>query len=97
MSDGVEQTQLLWALFESSPDAITAKSLDGIIQTWNPGAEKIYGYSPGEAIGRPMTMLCPSGQEEEISEILAKIVRGERVSHHETCGSARTAPRSRPR
>jgi PAS domain S-box-containing protein len=58
MSDsGVAQTQLLWALFESSQDAIIAKSLDGIIQTWNPGAEKIYGYAPNEAIGRPMTML----------------------------------------
>jgi PAS domain S-box-containing protein len=85
MSDsGVEQTQLLWALFESSQDAIIAKSLDGIIQTWNPGAQKMYGYSPGEAIGRPMTMLCPAGQKKEIGEILAKVVRGERVSHYQT-------------
>jgi PAS domain S-box-containing protein len=85
MSDsGVAQTQLLWALFESSQDAIIAKSLDGIIQTWNPGAEKIYGYSAGEAIGRPLTMLCPPDRKDEIAEILAKIVRGERVSHYET-------------
>jgi PAS domain S-box-containing protein len=81
---GMAQTPMLWALFESSPDAIIAKSLDGIIRTWNAAAEKIYGYSAAEAVGCPMTMLCPPGREGEISEILGEITRGERVSHYET-------------
>jgi PAS domain S-box-containing protein len=72
------------AIVESSEDAIISKTLDGIILTWNPGAEKIYGYTAQEALGQPMTMLLPPDRINEESEILERINRGERVQHFET-------------
>jgi len=76
--------QLLAALISSSDDAIVAKSLDGVITSWNPGAMRLYGYTSDEAIGQPMTMLCPVELRGEIAHILAKIKHGERISHYET-------------
>ena len=74
----------LAAIVESSEDAIISKDLNGTINTWNAEAERIYGYSATEAVGRPMKFLQPSGQEREEEEILEKISRGERVDHFET-------------
>jgi PAS domain S-box-containing protein len=74
----------LAAIVESSEDAIVSKNLDGIILTWNAGAERIYGYTAAEAIGRPMTMLLPPDRPTEEADILARLRRGERVSHFET-------------
>ena len=76
--------QLHAALISSSDDAIVAKSLDGVIASWNPGAMRLYGYTSDEAIGQPMTMLCPAGQRGEIADILMKIRNGEHISHYET-------------
>ena len=76
--------QLFAALISSSDDAIVVKSLDGIITTWNQGAMRIYGYTPEEAIGQPMTMLCPPDRVGEIAEILDKVRNGGRISHYET-------------
>ena len=76
--------QLYAALISLSDDAIVVKSLDGIIATWNQGAMRLYGYTPDEVIGQPMTMLCPPDRAGEISDILAKIKSGERISHYET-------------
>ena len=56
---GVIPAQLFAALITSSDDAIVAKTLDGVIASWNNGAMRIYGYTANEAIGQPMTMLCP--------------------------------------
>ncbi len=81
---GVEQAQLLWAMFESSEDAIIAKSLDGTICTWNEGATGMYGYSAADTIGHSITMLCPPDRRGEIDDILEKIARGERIAHYET-------------
>src|SRR5690349_5606212 len=74
----------LAAIVESSEDAIVSKSLDGVILSWNAGAEKLYGYSAEEAIGRPMTLVLPAGRETEEAGILEQIRRGERVKHFET-------------
>ena len=74
----------LAAIVESSDDAIISKTLDGIITSWNRGAEKVFGYSAPEAIGKPMLMLIPPGRTNEEPEILARIRRGEKVDHFET-------------
>ena len=74
----------LAAVVESSEDAIVAKTLTGTITSWNPGAEKLYGYSAAEALGKPMRMLLPPEQADEEADILARIRRGERVSHFDT-------------
>jgi PAS domain S-box-containing protein len=76
--------QLYAALISSSDDAIVLKSLDGMILTWNQGAMRMYGYTPDEAIGQPMAMLCPPERTDEITDILAKVSSGERISHYST-------------
>jgi PAS domain S-box-containing protein len=72
------------AIVNSSDDAIIGKTLAGIITTWNPGAEAIFGYPASEAIGQSMTLLFPKGMEHEETEILARIARGEKIVHFET-------------
>jgi PAS domain S-box-containing protein len=76
--------QLLQAMFESSQDAIIAKTLDGKVRTWNKGAADMYGYSAQEMIGEPQSKVCPPGREDEIGDLLRKIARGEHVEHYET-------------
>jgi len=72
------------AVVESSDDAIITKDLNGIITSWNGAAERIFGYKPGEAIGKPVTMLIPVEQPNEEPEILERIRRGDRIDHYET-------------
>jgi len=79
-----ELNSRLAAIVESSDDAIIGKDLKGIITSWNKGAEKIYGFEAREAIGRPVSILVPSGRTEEIQSILKKIRMGERLEHFET-------------
>ena len=74
----------LAAIVESSDDAIIGKDLDGIITSWNRGAERIYGYTATEMIGRSITLLTVPGQGEEIEVILTRINNGERIEHYET-------------
>lgn len=74
----------LAAIVASSDDAIVGKTLDGIVTDWNGGAEKIFGYSAEEAIGRHISFLYPPGHEEETLQILQRISMGERVDHYET-------------
>jgi PAS domain S-box-containing protein len=74
----------LAAIVESSDDAIISKDLQGVIQTWNASAARVYGYNAGEVMGRNMTFLLPPGREGEEEQILDKIRRGERVEHFET-------------
>ena len=76
--------QHLAAIVESSEDAIVSKSLKGIIQSWNRGAERIFGYSAEEAIGRPVAMLIPPDRQGEEGRILDAIRAGDRVRHYET-------------
>jgi PAS domain S-box-containing protein len=79
----------LAAIVESSDDAIISKTLDGVILTWNTGAERVYGYAAAETIGRRMTMLLPEDRPNEEEEILARIARGDRVEHFETVRRAK--------
>jgi len=71
-------------LVESSDDAIIGKTLEGVITSWNSGAERIFGYTAAEAVGEPMLMLIPQEREEEEKVILERLARGERVDHFET-------------
>ncbi len=74
----------LAAIVESSNDAIIGKTLDGIITSWNSGAEKIYGYSAQEAIGSPISVLAPPELPDDESQFLERIKRGDRVDRYET-------------
>lgn len=74
----------LAAIVESADDAIISKNLDGIIETWNPAAEQIFGYRAEEVIDHHITILIPSDRRDEERDILERIRRGERVRHYET-------------
>src|SRR5262245_11231333 len=74
----------LAALVESSEDAIISKDLDGVILTWNGSAERLYGYTALEAIGKPIGIILSADRQNEEREILARIRAGERVKHFET-------------
>ena len=75
---------LLAAIFDSSDDAIISKNLDGVITNWNRGAERIFGYSREEAVGRSISMLIPADRVEEENDVIQKLESGERIDHFET-------------
>jgi PAS domain S-box-containing protein len=79
-----EITGLLAAIVASSDDAIVSKSLDGIIMSWNKSAERIFGYTPEEAIGKHITLIIPPERHAEESGIIERLRRGERVDHFQT-------------
>lgn len=74
----------LAAIVESSGDAIVSKNLDGIITSWNVGAERLFGYQAQEVVGKPITILIPDNRQDEEPAILARLRKGERVEHFET-------------
>ena len=74
----------LAAIVESAEDAIVGKTLEGIVTSWNQGAEKVFGYTAEEMIGRSITTLIPPDHPNEEPAILERICRGERVEHYET-------------
>ena len=76
--------QRLASIVESSDDAIISKGLDGIITSWNRGAERLFGYTAEEVIGKPVTILIPEDRMNEEPEILDRIRRGERIDHYDT-------------
>lgn len=78
------RNSLLASIVDSSSDAIIAKTPDGIITSWNPAAERMYGYTAEEMIGKPISLLLSPDKPYEMDEILAKIRKGERVEHFET-------------
>jgi PAS domain S-box-containing protein len=82
--EGVASQAYLASIVECSDDAIYGKTLDGTILSWNRGAERIYGYSAAEMVGRPVSVLVPPNKPDEVPAILEKVKRGERVSHFET-------------
>ena len=74
----------LASIVESSDDAIVSKTLEGVVTSWNAGAELLYGYSAAEAIGRPISVIVPPDHPDELSRVLARLKRGEHVQPYET-------------
>jgi PAS domain S-box-containing protein len=74
----------LAAIVDSSDDGIVSKTLDGIIRSWNAGAQRIFGYTPEEAVGQPVLMLLPKDRKNEEAGILARLRAGERVDHFQS-------------
>jgi PAS domain S-box-containing protein len=79
-----EVKRLLSSIVQFSDDAIISKNLEGIIKSWNAGAERIFGYTAGEAIGQSVKILIPPDRLNEETEIISRIRRGERIEHYET-------------
>ncbi|MFW6180165.1 MAG: PAS domain S-box protein [Spirochaetota bacterium] len=79
-----ESNVRLATLVESAHEAIMEISREGIITIWNKGAEKVYGYSAGEIIGRPISVMIPPGVSDEFQRIMEKLIHGERIEEHET-------------
>ena len=81
---GEQATRLLAAVVASSHDAIVSKNLDGIITSWNTGAERLFGYAAEEAIGQNITLIIPPDRRDEERAIVEQLTRDERVDHFET-------------
>ncbi len=79
-----ERDRLYSAVVESADDAVVTKTLDGKITGWNPSAERLFGFTAEEAIGRPIDIIVPAERHDDVAHILGKISRGERVQHYET-------------
>jgi PAS domain S-box-containing protein len=79
-----EATSPLATIVESSDDAIIGTTLEGVLTSWNRGAEKLYGYSAGEILGQPISVLVPPERSEEVTQILTRLKRGERLEHFES-------------
>ncbi|HMI54288.1 MAG TPA: PAS domain S-box protein [Candidatus Saccharimonadales bacterium] len=75
---------LLASIVDSSDDAIISKTLDGVISSWNPGAEQLFGYTAQEAIGQSISMIIPLDRRDEETRILARLSQGERIDHFDT-------------
>ncbi|MBV9454020.1 MAG: PAS domain S-box protein, partial [Rubrobacter sp.] len=79
-----EERSRLVTIVESTDDAIISKTIEGTITSWNRGAQRIYGYSAEEAIGKPISMLAPPDRRNEIPRILKRLRHGEAINHYET-------------
>ncbi len=84
LQDSEQRLRYVAAIVESSDDAIVSKNLDGIITSWNRGAERIFGYTAEEAVGQPIMIVIPEDRQNEEREILTRIRRGKRIDHFET-------------
>ncbi|HZO73436.1 MAG TPA: PAS domain S-box protein [Ktedonobacteraceae bacterium] len=83
--NNAEQTKkMLAAIVESADDAILSKTLDGTITSWNRGAERLYGYTPEEIIGQPVSVLMPSEKKDDFPYVMGRLRAGLRVEHYET-------------
>jgi len=88
-----EAAHALAAIVRSSDDAIYSKDRNAIITSWNPAAEKLYGYTAEEAIGRPISILIPGDRKGEEIDILERVLAGDRVDHYETVRVAKDGHR----
>ena len=80
----MDEKAFLAAIVDSSDDAIIGKTLDGIVLSWNRGAERLYGYSPDEMVGSPIAHLVPEGYKNDVPMILGKIRKNQQVANYET-------------
>jgi PAS domain S-box-containing protein len=76
--------EFLAAIVDSTDDAVIGKTLDGTIISWNRGAERIYGYTAEDVVGRPISILIPEDRADELPAILSRLARGERIDHYLT-------------
>ena len=81
------------AIVDSSDDAIISKNLEGVIQSWNAGAERLFGYSAAEAVGQSISLIIPPERSDEERTILKRMRRGERINHFETIRVAKNGRR----
>jgi PAS domain S-box-containing protein len=88
-----EDAGRLAAIIDSSDDAIVSKTLEGIITSWNRAAERIFGYTAAEAVGRHISLIIPEERHGEEREVLARLVKGERIDHFETIRRAKDGRR----
>jgi PAS domain S-box-containing protein len=79
-----ESAQRLASIVECSDDAIVSKDLEGVITSWNRGAERLFGYTAQEAVGKPVSMLIPADRKNEEPEILRRVRSGEKIDHYDT-------------
>ena len=84
LRESEQRLRWLASIVESSDDAIVSKNLDGVITSWNTGAERVFGYAAEEVIGQPITIVIPQDRQNEERTILTRIRRGERIDHFET-------------
>ena len=84
-----EAAARLAAIVDSSDDAIVSKTLEGVITSWNQAAERIFGYTAAEAVGRHISLIIPEERRSEETEVLSRLVRGERINHFETIRRAK--------
>ena len=84
LRENEERLRWLASIVDFSDDAIVSKNLDGVVTSWNRGAERVFGYAAEEAIGQPITIVIPKDRQDEERTILTRIRRGERIEHFET-------------
>jgi PAS domain S-box-containing protein len=84
LRENEERLRWLASIVDSSDDAIVSKNVDGVVTSWNRGAERVFGYTAEEAIGQPITIVIPKDRQDEERTILTRIRRGERIDHFET-------------
>src|SRR5215470_17238878 len=84
LRESEQRSRWLASIVESSEDAIVSKDMTGIITTWNNGAERLFGYTSDEIVGKPVTFLIPSDRHVEERAILERISRGERIENYDT-------------
>jgi PAS domain S-box-containing protein len=84
LKQGAEERAKFADIVESSDDAIISKDLNGVITSWNKGAERLFGYTAQEAVGKSVTLLIPAERFDEEPSIIERIRRGERIDHYET-------------
>ena len=84
-----EPAGVVAAIAEASDDAIITKDLDGIIRSWNPAAERLYGYAAADILGQSVSLILPPERASELESILERIRNGQRVERHETVRHAK--------
>lgn len=92
MSETLLASRRLAAIVESSEDAIVAKDLNGVITAWNRAAERMFGYTPAEAIGQSIRIIVPDDLQDEETAILERMRRGDRSNTSRPSGAGRTGP-----